>query len=348
MTIKDLAAKTGYAVGTVSRALNNQPNVSREARDAILNAAREMGFQINENARRLKQHQSNTILVMVKGNANELFGAMVETIQAMIASSPYQLAVDYSDEDDNQVARAVDLCRERKPVGILFLGGSNQNFLSDFGSIDVPCVVITHDASQLHFRNLSSVSTDDAQAAKAAIDLLISLGHSRIAIIGGDRATSDTSRLRYEGCMLSFREHSIPFDPNRDFQGVRYSYRDGYQAVQTLLENGCRFTAIFAHADVMAIGAIRALWDHGLRVPEDISVMGVDELPLDNFLVPKLATVKQNTARLASRGVELLLDAIENGAPAVHETVPFCLLRKESIRDIRKQGENKTCVQAAF
>ena len=85
MTIKDLAAKTGYAVGTVSRALNNQPNVSREARDAILNAAREMGFQINENARRLKQHQSNTILVMVKGNANELFGAMVETIQAMIA-----------------------------------------------------------------------------------------------------------------------------------------------------------------------------------------------------------------------------------------------------------------------
>jgi len=340
MTIKDLAAKTGYAVGTVSRALNDHPNVSEKARRAILEAARESGFQVNVNARQLKQQHSNTILVVVKGIGNELFGEMVESIQHLIAQTRYQLVVDYMDEDLNEVTRAVQLCREKKPLGILFLGGNNQNFVQDFGKIDVPSVLVTNDASELRFDNLSSVSTDDLEAARSAIDTLISLGHSRIAIIGGNRAISDTSRLRYEGCMRAFAAHGIAFDPERDYQGVRYSYQDGYRAVQTLLESGCQFTAIFAIADVMAIGAIRALREHGLRVPEDVSVMGVDGLPLGSFLVPQLATVSQSVYELAKRSVAILLDGIEAGNMGTHEQVPFAIERRESIRDIRKQGDN--------
>lgn len=339
MTIKDLAAKTGYAVGTVSRALNNQPNVSPKARAVILAAAESYGFQINVNARRLKQQHSNTVLVIVKGIRNELFGVLVEAIQSLLDETPYQLAVDYMDEDENEVARASQLCRERKPLGILFLGGNNRNFIQDFSDIDIPCVVITNDASSLPYKNLSSVSTDDAQAAQAAIDLLISLGHSRIAIIGGNRALSDTSRLRYEGCMRSFATHNIAFDPERDYQGVRYSWYDGYTAVNTLLEKGCRFTALFATADVMAIGAIRALWEHGLRVPEDVSVIGVDGLPLGSFLVPQLTTVQQDVNMFAQRGVALLLDSIAQNGLAVHETVPFLLQQRESVRDIRTRKE---------
>jgi len=339
MTIKDLAEKTGYAVGTVSRALNNQPNVSPKARAAILAAAKEYGFQVNVNARRLKQQHSNTILAIVKGIRNELFGVMVEAIQSLLDSTPYQLTVDYMDEDENEVARASQLCRERKPLGLLFLGGNNRNFIQDFSDIDIPCVVITNDASSLPYENLSSVSTDDSGAAQAAIDMLIRLGHSRIAIIGGNRSISDTSRLRYEGCMRSFATHNIAFDPERDYQGVRYSWRDGYQAVNTLLEKGCRFTALFAMADVMAIGAIRALWEHGLRVPEDVSVVGIDGLSLGSFLVPQLTTVQQDVTMLAQRGVALLLNSIAQGGPAVHETVPFLLQQRESVRDIRAQKE---------
>lgn len=104
--------------------------------------------------------------------------------------------------------------------------------------------------------------------------------------------------------MQSFTAHGIPFDPKRDYQGVRYSYQAGYQATKALLDKGCRFTAIFATADVMAIGAIRALQDNGLQVPEDVSVMGVDGLPLSSFLVPRLATVRQTgfPAGKAQRG----------------------------------------------
>ena len=334
MTIKDLAAKTGYAVGTVSRALNDHPNVSDKARKAILQAAAECGFELNVNAKQLKQTHSNSILVIVKGTSNELFGEMLESIQSLMAVTRYDLVVDYMDEDLNEVIRAVQLCREKKPCGLLFLGGNPENFAADFDKIDIPSVVVTNDASALKFDNLSSVSTDDLEAGRCAIHTLADLGHRRIAVIGGDRKTSETSRLRFEGCKMAFAERGIDFDDDRDYQGVRYSSQDGYRATKALLAAGSRFTAIFAIADVMAIGAIRALWEEGLRVPEDVSVMGVDGLPLGEFLVPQLATVRQSVKPMARRSVQLLLDAIEEGKGATHETVPFEIQKRESIRKV--------------
>ena len=333
MTIKDLAAKTGYAVGTVSRALNGQPNVSEKARVAILQAARESGFELNVNAKQLKQHSSSTILAIVKGTKNEFFGDMVEIIQTLMAESPYELVMDYMDEEQNEVHRAIRLCREKKPLGILFLGGNNQNFLQDFHRIDVPCVLVTGDASELPFPNLSSVSTDDMEAARSAIHLLLSLGHRHIGIIGGDQIVSDISRLRYEGCLKAFSEHGIVFD-EEDYQGGRYSYADGYEATQILLKKRRPITAIFTMSDVMSIGAIRALKDAGLRVPEDVSVIGVDGLPLGRFIVPQLSTVSQATRRIAERSVAILLSSIEEKTGAQHELVPFEILQRESVRAI--------------
>ena len=334
MTIKDLAAKTGYAVGTVSRVLNNHPNVSEKARTAILQAVEESGFQLNVNAKQLKQSHATSILAVVKGTSNELFSEMVETIQAMLSQTRYPLHVDYMDEDNNEVLRAVQLSREKKPLGILFLGGNSENFQADFDKIDIPCVLVTNDASSLDFPNLSSVSTDDSAAAKKAIDELVELGHRHFASVGGDRKSSDTSRLRYEGCLASFREHGIEFDEELDYQGVRYSYQDGYNAAKSLLDHGRQFTALFAVADVMAIGAIRALRDAGLRVPEDVSVMGYDGLPLGSYLIPQLSTVGQSASRMAKRAVELLLENVEREGVARHETVPFIIYQRESTRRI--------------
>ena len=336
MTIKDLAAITGYAVGTVSRALNDHPNVSDKARRTILQAAKEYGFQLNVNAKQLKQSSSNTILVVVKGTGNEFFGEMLECIQNLIARTRYQLVVDYLDEDSNEVIRAVQLCREKKPLGILFLGGNTKNFAADFDKIDVPCVEVTNDGSALPFSNLSSVTTDDREAARCAINTLVACGHRRIAVIGGDRKVSDISRLRYEGCQLSFGEHGIVFDPERDYQGVRFSCEDGYKATKRLLKNGSEFTAIFAFSDVMAIGAIRALWEAGKRVPEDVSIIGLDDLALGRYLIPQLSTVRQDFKAIALRSVEILLNAIEDGVSACHETVPFEIQRRESIRSVQR------------
>ena len=334
MTIKDLAAKTGYAVGTVSRALNDHPNVSAKARKAILQAAKESGFQLNVNAKQLKQSHTNNILVIVKGTGNEFFAEMLECIQTLLAKTRYQLVVDYLDEELNEVTRAVQLCREIKPLGILFLGGNSRNFSADFSKIDIPCVEVTNDASALNFPNLSSVTTDDREAARRAIDTLVARGHRKIAVIGGDKTSSDISRLRLEGCQQSFWDHGISFDPQRDYRSVRFSCEDGYNATRSLLRSG-DFTAIFAFSDLMAIGALRALWEAGKRVPEDVSVMGLDGLALGKYLVPQLSTVRQDFQTIAQRSVEILLDAVEDGMPARHETVPFQVQPRESIRSVK-------------
>ena len=334
MTIKDLSAQTGYSVGTISRVLNNQPNVSQKARDTILRAANECGFTLNANAKQLKQQHSNSILVLVKGTHNKVFALLVESIQDRIAETKYSLIVDYMDEAENEVLRALQLCREKKPLGVLFLGGNRENFLADFDKIPMPCVLVTNDASQFPFPNLSSVSSDDKLAGRIAIEHLIALGHRRIAIIAGDYTHSDIGRLRYEGAMEAFREHGIPFDPETDCETIRYTCQGGYNAAQHLLERGRDFTAIFAMSDVMAVGAIRGLRDEGKRVPEDISVVGFDGVELGEFFIPRLASISQNVAELADRSFRMLLDNIENRISPRYEILPVSLLDRESARKI--------------
>jgi LacI family transcriptional regulator len=334
LTIKDLSAQTGYSVGTISRVLNNQPNVSQKAREAILRAADECGFQLNANAKQLKQQHSNSILVMVKGTHNKVFALLVESIQDRIAETRYSLVVDYMDESENEVLRAVQLCREKKPLGVLFLGGERENFLADFGKISQPSVLVTNDASEFPFPNLSSVSSDDRLAGKLAIEHLISLGHRKIAIISGDHTVSDIGSLRYEGAMDAFREHGIAFDSETDCETVRYTCPDGYKAACRLLERDKEFTAIFAMSDVMAVGAIRGLRDAGKNVPEDISVVGFDGLELGEFTIPRLASVSQNLKELADRCFRMLLDNIESNSAALYEILPVSLLVRESTRQI--------------
>ena len=334
MTIKDLSAQTGYSVGTISRVLNNQPNVSQKARETILRAAAECGFQLNTNAKQLKQQHSNSILVLVKGTHNKVFALLVESIQDRIAETKYSLILDYMDESENEVLRAVQLSLEKKPLGILFLGGNRENFVADFDKIRVPCVLVTNDASKFPFPNLSSVSSDDKRAGRMAIEHLISLGHRKIALIAGDHTHSDIGRLRYEGAMEAFREHSISFDPETDCETVRYTCQDGYNAALRLLERGKEFTAIFAMSDVMAVGAIRGLRDQGKLVPEDISVVGFDGLELGEFTIPRLASVSQNLEELAERSFRMLLENIESNVSARYEILPVSLKDRESARKI--------------
>ena len=334
MTIKDLANQTGYSVGTISRVLNNQPNVSEKARKAVLEAANACGFQLNTNAQQLKQQRSNNILVLVKGSSNQLFGSLVEAIQRRVAGSPYHLVVDYMDEDHNEVLRAVQLCREKKPQGMVFLGGNRQNFLADFQRIDVPCVLITSDASALPFKNLCSVCCDEELAVKQTMERLIRMGHRSIGVIGGYLDRSDTSRRRFEGCHAAFLENGIAFDSKRDYASARFSYAEGYRAAKELAASRKQYTAVFCMADVMAMGAIRALADSGLRVPEDVSVVGFDGLPIGEFIVPRLSTVSQSVEELARRGIELLRSNIEGQPICAHEILPAQIQWKESVKAV--------------
>lgn len=333
MTIKDLAAQTGYSVGTVSRVLNHQPHVSELAKEIIWKAAEESGFQLNTNAKQLKQQQSNSLLVICKGNSNELFDALLIAIQSRVAGTVYTLIVDYIDESANEVRRALQLCREKKPQGILFLGGNQEHFRESFHHITVPAVLVTTSAADLSFANLSSVTSDDAVAAAMAIRGLLELGHKDLVVIGGHREDSDITQLRYEGCIRAFREYGISFEESR-YESARYTFEEGYRAAKNLLQRNGSFTALFAMSDVMALGAIRAMADAGKRVPEDISVIGFDGLPICSYTIPRLSTVAQSVEQLAEQGVELLLNAIEEGTPSAHKIVPVDMQIRESVRKL--------------
>lgn len=342
MTIKDIARRSGYAVGTVSRVLNGHPDVSDAARAKILSVVADTGFRPNDNARHLKQREGSGIAVIVKGARNLLFAGILEEMQSLIKSAGRSAAVYYLDEDEDEVEQAVRVSRELKPLGILFLGGNQNNFKERFGAVKCPCVLVTTRADTMGFKNLSSVSTDDAEGAAQAIRSLAAAGHRRIGVIGGHvrgaggPGHANTSQTRLFGCRRGFLESGAPFDEARQFVETRFSMRGGYEAANDLLDRCPDLTALFAMSDVMAIGALRALRDRGLRVPEDISLMGYDGIEQAEYCVPRLSTIRQQGAQLARRGVEILLRQAAGGGSAVHEIVPFQLVPGESVRNVNR------------
>ena len=334
VTIKDIAKESGYSVSTVSRVLNNRNDVSPDARKKIEEVVAKFNFVPNNNAKHLKQNNSKAIGVLVKGISNMLFASVVEEIQRMIEKTEYTLVVSYLDEDADEVEQAILLCRERKPLGLLFLGGNPEYFHREFSGVDVPCVLVTNRANEMHFENLSSVATDDIAAARCAVDQLFVAGHRRIGILGGDFDKSYTSHQRFLGCEQSFSEHGAVLDVEHCYEKARFSFGSACRAMKRLIGKFPDVTAVFAMSDVMAIGAIRALRDLGYRVPEDVSVIGFDGTSLAEYYNPKLATIKQQHQTLASRSIEILFGQIELKKEPIHEIVPFEFVNGESIRVI--------------
>ena len=333
MTIKDLAKETGYSLGTVSRVLNNHPNVSEKARETIMEAVNRHGFILNTSAKNLKIQQSETIALVVKGTSNGLFASMLEQIESLFKGTKYTLVTEFLDEEDNEVLRARQICLDRKVLGIMFLGGNYRNFAEDFDKITVPSVLVTNDGKDLKFDNLSSVTTDDCAAACCIVDYLLENGHKQVALIGGT-VGSDTSCLRRDGWRLAHQKRGIDEADMAPHIPGRYSFKSGYYAMTQLLDRGVKPTAVFAMADVMAIGAISAITDRGLRVPEDISVVGFDGIEIGEYFCPKITTIEQNVVELAGRSVQMLVECIEQGAAARHETVSFSLNRRQSVKAI--------------
>jgi len=334
MTIKDIARESGYALGTVSRALNGKPDVSQEARQKILAVAKEKDFVVNSNARQLKQNSTTSVAILFKGISNLLFASLAEKMQSLIEEAGYTVLVHYFDEDSDEVAEAERLCREQKPLGLVFLGGNLENFRRGFRKIKLPSVLVTNSAAALGYANLSSVATDDVAGARAAVDFLLDSGHRNIGVIGGNRLVSFTSELRFRGCVEAFERHGLAFDSAGQYEQARYSYESGYIAMKGLLGRMPNMTAVFAMRDVMAVGACRAICDAGLSVPDDISVVGYDGVPLASYYNPVLATVRQDGDKLAARGVEILMDCIRRGAPASHELTGFSLVKGASVKAI--------------
>ncbi len=335
-TIKDIAKLSGYSIGTVSRVINHRPDVSPEARRRIEEIIRRENFQPNSNAKLLKQRGTSSITVLIKGIANSFLESILEEMQISLHSHGEEINVVFLDEEANEIETALQICREQKPKGLIFLGGNRRYFREKFEEIKVPAVLVSDTAEDLGFANLSSFTTDDFEAARMAIDFLTRRGHQRIAIIGGslNDENGQVGARRVQGALDMLKEKGLSFDPETDYVSCRFSMQDGYNAMQELLKKADGITGIFAVSDMIAIGAVRAAADAGLKVPDDLSIIGFDGIDYVRYSVPRLATIMQDTKRMAERSVEDLLMRISYTRDAVHEMIPFRVITGESIRQL--------------
>ena len=231
-----------------------------------------------------------------------LFANVVEEIQSIIDRTDYSLSITYLDEDSNLSSVTDRICRERKPLGIIFLGGSREDFSEDTSSFKVPCVIVTTSAENWSMEELSSVSIDDEKAEKTNNKKQNKHGHTKIVVIGVILDFSETARLRHNGYLNSLKKHGITPD-ERYYERARFSYDSAYRAMKKLLEKDIEITAVYAISDVMAIGALRAILDKGLRVPEDISITGFDGSTLAEYYNPKIVSIRQPNKDLSSLSV---------------------------------------------
>lgn len=335
LTIKQIAKESGYGVGTVSRVLNGSPNVSKRAQEAIQATIDAHNYQPNQNAQRLKQQSRHGIAVIVKGTNNFLFASILEQLQADIEEKGYVCSIHYIDQDDNEVQEAEKISGEQKPGAFVFLGANVDGMQERIEALGVPCILVTAGAAYLNVKNLSSVTVDDTAGSICAVDYLISKGHRQIGIIGSDPKLSRPSLLRLSGAQSAFLSHGMIFRVDRQFEYARFSFQDGYDAMMKLLRKYPDLTAVFAFSDIIAVGAMKALYDSGYSIPEDVSVIGYDGIELSRFCHPRLASIVQSTEQIAAHTTDILVRCMEKKSEAVHEVVAFTLQEGSSVRDIR-------------
>ena len=333
-TIRDIARKAGVGVSTVSRVLNGRPDVSEETRKRVMDVVEEVGFVQNRNARNLKATHSVFAAIIVRGRRNaflnDVAAQMIEYAQGV--KTPF--LIKYIDEEGDEFDTMRQLYNERRAGSFIFLGSRLDERSEAVRAIGVPVVFATVDARHIGLENASSVCIDDRAATRAMMDRILAAGHRRVAVFGGSREGDDIFAHRYQGAMDSLRAHGIHYDP-QEYVLSRFSLEGGYESARRFFETHRDVTAVLTMSDMMARGAVRALNEMGLRVPQDVSVAGFDGTVMARYYVPSIASVSQPTEEIARRSVELLCEMLEGGE-ARHETVDYSLVEGESIAGVRE------------
>lgn len=335
MTIKDIARACGVSVSTVSRVLNNRPDVSDDVRGKVLRAVEDSGYIPNNSARDLVRSRSDAIGVIVRGMGNLFFADMLKTVSREIETSGYTMVLHFIDSDADEVKAGAILEREKKLRGLIFLGGRFDYTPTELALVGVPyvCCSFTNCFGSLKEEDYASVSIDDYMTAYKAVEKLIELGHRRIAAVVPSCSDRSISELRYNGYLAALREHGIDFDSRLLVEtGGCFGMAETYDGARRLVESGADFTALFALSDTTAIAAMKALEDHGVRIPEDVSVIGIDGLSVSEYVSPTLTTMIQPAEEMGRESVRILLDMLEGREKPRHLLLPARLRQGESVR----------------
>lgn len=332
VTIYDIAAKAGVSIATVSRVFNDNPRVSEETRCSVLRAANELGYQPHASARSLARRQTETISAIIPMISNYFFAEILKGLQDRMSKSPYDLLVfSAPDLEDVESLLFKALHRGRSAGVMLFSAPLKDETVSRLQKSGQPVVLV----DSFH-KAFDSISTNNRVGGAAAADFIISSGAQRPAVLAAnpksvparDRLDGFKERLAEENILL--RAEDVLYSQQQVFDG--FNEQSGYDGMNELLEKDELPDAVFATSDIQALGALKAIREAGLQSPEDIQVIGFDDLSIASYV--GLTTIRQPMHDIGAGAFDLLMARIEcPTTPVVHTIYSPSLIERQTTRN---------------
>ncbi len=341
ITIKDIAKMCGVGVSTVSRAINNHSDISEKTKNKIMKVVKESNFTPNKSARNLKLVDTKTIAVFIKGIENPFFQKMIKVFEEEIQRKKYSFILYRVDSNQNEVEVAIELIKEKKLSGIVFLGGSFYHQQEQLQKITVPFILSTIGISKYVNKELySSVSVDDIYESEKLVDFLIDKNHTKIAVLAGTISDMSISQLRIQGYKNVLNRNNISINENlirhTNEEINPYSMENGYKLMKELLDSKEEFTSVYAISDSMAIGASKAILESGKKIPNDYSIVGFDGLDITYYYNPSITTIRQPVEQMATETIDILFDLINGNQMNQHRIFEAELIERESVCVLNK------------
>lgn len=314
-TILDIAARAGVSKSVVSRAMRGQASVSEASRQAVISAAEELGYRANAVARSLVQRRTYNVGVVVSDLHNIFFAEVLDGVYAAAAERGYRAFITTGNRDPDAEERALGQLLELRADGVILAGPRIPLNAIKAAARSVPIALV---GSNHRLRGVDVVADDDVYGADLAVKHLAGLGHRDIALIdGGEGAGAAERRAGYLTAMADLRFRSyIRIEPGDFTEG------GGYEGARKLLAEGRRPTAIFASNDQSAVGALNAINEAGLRVPDDVSLIGYDNTALAALRHISLTTIHQPRSQIGEMALKAVVHRIERpGSPARHHVL---------------------------
>jgi len=309
VTLHDVAIATGVSVQTVSRVINQRPDVSETTRAHVWETIRSLGYKPNMLARGLVSQRSR-VLGIITLPLNDYFRAEIITgLEKEARTLGYACQISYTNNDASDLHELLASMLARQVDGIVML--TPRQFANPELLVDIPIVTLAH---KLDNQRAINVDVDNVDGAYQAMRYLLSLGHRAIGQIAGPHGWIPASD-RLEGAKRALAEYHLELSSRYIVECREWSFQDGYAAALHLLAASPEITALFCHTDWMAAGAYRALRELNLRIPDDVSVVGYDDLPICQFIDPPLASVRQPSQGLGQLLAHLVITALERTAP---------------------------------
>lgn len=324
--IQEVANRASVSVATVSRVLNNNPYVKEATREKVAQAIKELNYSPNLSGRILRRNETKIILVLLPTISNPFFSKAVTGIRHIADKFGYLIMICNTESDVKKELEFLNLLKYKQADGAIVISQEmDVKKLEEIGgSFPIVQCLEYRESSALSF-----VSIDNEKAAYEAVSYLISNGHRKIGFVGCD-SPYPSAQQREQGYIKALQDAGIELNHELMIRGD-YGFKSGYDSAEKLLGKGLNPTAVFAISDMQAIGVIKALKTKGIRVPEDISVMGFDNISFSAIYDPGITTIAQPTYKIGSRAMSILISQIkeENTKPQ-HVLLKHSLIVRES------------------